>query len=262
MTILRSLNRICQLFGLDLPRGVTAISALPVYWRELRQFQMLLRRTDGRFQLTKLYPCLFDRHKESGGERSQYFLQDLYVASLVFQNDPSHHVDVGSRIDGFVAHVASFREIEVFDVRTLSPLPFNVKFTQADLTSPAFDLAEYCDSASCLHALEHFGLGRYGDPLDVDGDTKGLTNLHRMLKPGGILYLSVPIGPQRIEFNAHRVYAMDYLLQLFRGRFDVVRFTLINDSGQFCADLHLDPNSVAGNFDCRYGCGIFELRKV
>ena len=73
-------------------------------------------------------------------------------------------------------------------------------------------LAESTDSLSCLHALEHFGLGRYGDPVDYDGYLKGFDNLYRILKPGGRLYFSVPMGPQRIEFDAHRVFSMAYLL--------------------------------------------------
>jgi hypothetical protein len=37
----------------------------------------------------------------------------------------------------------------------------------------------YCDSLSCLHALEHFGLGRYGDPIDPRGHEKGITRWRR-----------------------------------------------------------------------------------
>src|SRR5439155_9836158 len=96
-----------------------------------------------------------------------------------------------------VAHVATFREIDVLDIRTVHDSIPNMRFLRADLmaTLPA-ELVGCADSASCLHALEHFGLGRYGDPIDYQGHIKGLLNLHRMLEPGGRLYLSVPIGPQ------------------------------------------------------------------
>jgi hypothetical protein len=40
------------------------------------------------------------------------------------------------------------------------------------------------DSISCLHALEHFGLGRYGDRLDPNGHETGFLKLLDMLKPG------------------------------------------------------------------------------
>src|SRR5581483_11340609 len=231
MALFRSIHRVAQLFGADASRAAMTIRYLPRYFHEYRRFKALLQQTGDSFPMTKLYPCPFDRVQDSGETTSQYLLQDLYVANRVYMNNPRRHVDVGSRIDGFVTHVASFRELEVFDVRPLSPPPFHVTFTRADLTSTAFGFDEYCDSVSCLHALEHFGLGRYGDPLDADGHKKGLHNLWRMLEHGGTLYLSVPIGPQRIEFNAHRVFSDPYLLELFRDRFVVVGFSLIDDSG-------------------------------
>jgi hypothetical protein len=72
----------------------------------------------------------------------------------------------------------------------------------------------YCDSISSLHAIEHFWLGRYGDRIDINGYIKGLNTIYWMLKKWGIFYFSVPIGPQRIEFNAHRVFSLKYLVEL------------------------------------------------
>jgi hypothetical protein len=76
------------------------------------------------------------------------------------------------------------------------------------------DMKGCCDSLSSLHAIEHFGLGRYGDPIDINGHLKAITNLHLMLKPKGKFYFSVPIGKQRIEFNAHRVFSIKYLIRI------------------------------------------------
>ena len=65
------------------------------------------------------------------------------------------HVDVGSRVDGFVAHVAAFRPIQVVDIRRLSNTVPNVTFLQADFMSTLPDsLVACCDSLSCLHALD------------------------------------------------------------------------------------------------------------
>src|SRR5205085_9848443 len=63
----------------------------------------------------------------------------------------------------------------------------------------------YGDWLSCLHALEHVGVGRYGDQVNPDGFNQGLANLARLLRPNGLLYLSVPIGMPRVEFNAQAV---------------------------------------------------------
>ena len=68
------------------------------------------------------------------------------------------------------------------------------------------EFMNYCDSVSCLHAFEHFGLGRYGDNVDASGYTKGLKAISSMLKVGGKMYLSVPVGVSKVMFNAHRVF--------------------------------------------------------
>lgn len=129
-------------------------------------------------------------------------------------SNPEKHVDIGSRVDGFVAHVASFREIEVFDIRPVTSQIPGVNFQKADLMNPSEIFSEYCDSLSCLHALEHFGLGRYGDPIDPNGYKKGLANMTKIIRPGGLFYLSVPIGKERVEFNAHRIFSPHSLVNL------------------------------------------------
>ena len=60
----------------------------------------------------------------------------------------------------------------------------NIIFRQVDFMREDQPLTDYCDSVSCLHALEHFGLGRYGDPVDPDGHLKGFRNLRRIVQGG------------------------------------------------------------------------------
>jgi hypothetical protein len=166
----------------------------------------------------RLSPRLLDCRASAGDATSEYFWQDLEVARWIFEARPLRHVDVGSRIDGFVAHVASFREVEVLDVRPMTAEIPGMKFRQADLmdsksvTQLIAGSAGFCDSLSCLHVIEHFGLGRYGDPLDPRGFDKGIRNLARLLSPGGCMYLSTPMGRERVEFNANWVFAPTTIL--------------------------------------------------
>ena len=153
--------------------------------------------------------------------------------------------------------------IEVFDVRPLSVSIPNIRFIQADLMAPVSDnLLDYCDSLSCLHALEHFGLGRYGDPVIYDGYVLGLTNFHRILKKGGKIYISVPIGPQRIEFNAHRVFSVGYLLECFEGKYHIDHFSFVDDHGDLHENSPITQSDVKHDYGCIYGCGIFEMTKL
>jgi hypothetical protein len=118
-----------------------------------------------------------------------------------------------------------------------------------------------CDSLSSLHAVEHFGLGRYGDPVDLFGHVKGFNSLAALIKPGGMLYLSMPIGPERVDFNANRVFAVQTILDLARDAFELVAFSYVDDAGDLHEGTALTPGDVAESFGCQYGCGIFEFRK-
>lgn len=254
--------RLLSIMGLEPRRSFTAVLALPGYLRDYLKFFDQHRRSTSGFRWGAPFPCLMDRAVQSGAAKGHYFHQDLFVANRVFMEKPERHIDVGSRVDGFVAHVASFRAIEVLDVRPLRGGLLNISFVQADLMSklPAA-LVECCDSVSCLHALEHFGLGRYGDPLDYEGHVRGIGNLAAMLKPRGKLYLSVPIGPHRIEFNAHRVFGMNRILEIVADAFELAAFSYVDDAGDFHPNVPVTADDAARSFGCHYGCGIFELIK-
>lgn len=213
------------------------------------------------FRIRFSMPCLGDRYDQSGAASGHYFYQDLTVARKIFERQPVRHVDVGSRVDGFVAHVAAFRTIEVFDIRPLTLHIPTILFRRADLTRLEDEFRQCCDSLSCLHAIEHFGLGRYGDEADLWGYLKGFNCLSEILKPGGILYFSTPIGPQRVDFNACRVFDIRTILDLARERFELESFSYVDDAGVFHENVALSEEFVAANCDCDYGCGIFEFRR-
>lgn len=234
----------------------------PSMLSELRQLKTQARTSTHTFPISRLNPYPHEKKQQSGTAKGHYFHQDLLVARRIFESKPEKHVDVGSRVDGFVAHVAAYRNIEVLDIRPMDSHVVNIQFKQADLMSPPPEMSGYCDSLSCLHAIEHFGLGRYGDPIDFEGHIKGLNSLHAILKTGGTLYLSCPIGPQRIEFNAHRVFAVKYLLSLFEGRFKLRTFSYVDDRGDLHENAPLNEEMLNANFGCQYGCGIFELIKT
>jgi hypothetical protein len=248
-------------FGIDLIKGKAAIKNLPITVKEYSVLRKQNSESADRWPINFKSPNFFDRGESCGVTSGHYFLQDLLVARRIYERTPQKHVDVGSRIDGFVAHVAVFREIEVFDIRSINEKVPNVNFVQKDLTKPDERFADYCDSLSCLHALEHFGLGRYGDSLDVDGWIKGFEVLSDMLKRDGIMYLSVPIGHERIEFNGQRVFSIRRVHQLYSNKFDLVGFSYIDDDGDLHENIPDDLTNPDADLGLNYGCGIFELRK-
>jgi SAM-dependent methyltransferase len=216
---------------------------------------------DSKFYFGRKYPIIKDRFSQSGVMNGHYFHQDLFVARKIFTNNPVRHLDIGSRTDGFVAHVAVFRKIEIMDIRDQKSKVRNITFRKADLMQLPDDMMNAFDSVSSLHAIEHFGLGRYGDPIDYFGYLKAIDNITRILQPGGKFYFSVPIGSQRIEFNAHRVFSVRYLIDLFSENFILNSFSYIDDKGDFFEEVVLEKSEIDRNWGCKYGCGIFELSK-
>lgn len=256
----RKLFSIARLFGVDIHTFISGCSSFPYFLRDLHEFG---KKSKGSFGKILLNPCFKDRLEQSGVAQGHYFHQDLYVAQKIFNLCPERHVDIGSRIDGFVAHVASFRQVEVMDVRTPPKPVEGISFLKLDLTQPLpSKFEEYCDSLSCLHALEHFGLGRYGDPINPEGHVVGLSNLKTILKKNGNLFLSVPIGPQRVEFNAHRVFDIVTILRCTEGDFYLAEFAYVDDNGDLHRNVVIDKSSIDSNFGCYYGCGIFHFVKT
>jgi Caenorhabditis protein of unknown function, DUF268 len=252
---LRGLGSALLYLGID-PRGLGHLRHIPKYLSQYRAF----KRLGG--QISHRFPVLADYSEQAGAGKGQYFHQDLLVASFVHQRNPVRHVDVGSRIDGFVAHVASFRRIEVMDVRALDPVGHeNIAFIQANLMDPTTAPSGTADSISCLHAIEHFGLGRYGDPLDPHGHLKGFENIVRMLKLGGTLYISFPIAAtNQVHFNAHRAFAPRDVLTWLPdpGCLELTRFDYVDDAGA----LHQNVDLLNQAVNVTYGCGIYTFKRL
>jgi SAM-dependent methyltransferase len=205
--------------------------------------------------ITALFPILHERYTQAGEAAGHYFHQDLWAARKIYKANPRRHVDVGSCLAGFVAHLLVFREVEVIDVRPLTSEVDGLAFIQGDATELRGLEDDSIESISSLHAAEHFGLGRYGEPVDPLAHVKFMHALARVLKPGGRLYFAVPCGREKLCFNAHRVLSPQSVVAAFH-RLDLVSFSCVKDDGHLVEDC--PPTDVASD---AYGCGLFEFTK-
>ncbi|WP_251824969.1 DUF268 domain-containing protein [Campylobacter jejuni] len=188
---------------------------------------------DSRFQIDKQYDyvCLYDKYDNNGsGIDNGYFIQDIWGARKVIENKPSIHYDVGSSVNGFIAHLLAAKiKVVLFDIRAMEDNKFDTDFlkcndmsgiyyTQTNATNLEEVKDNSVDSLSALCSVEHFGLGRYGDPIEPDAWEKALRSFQRVLKTGGKLYFSVPIGNEnRVCFNAHRVFKPETIIEIFES---------------------------------------------
>lgn len=246
-----------EAFQIQPKRIKKAISALPWYLRSLKQF-----RTQTSWPIV-FDPQLLDRDEE-GGSHGEYFWQDLWVAKKIIETAPQRHVDVGSRLDGFIAHLACVRDVDVLDIRPTYITVERIHFHQVDI----FDLPKkweaVADCVTCLHTIEHFGLGRYGDPINAEGWKLGLENLKKILKPGGTLWLSTPIGQERVCFNAHRIFSPLTIVNAAKELgLELQSFSFLTrdklNTGDFITSTHVE-NDMAFLASQRYGVGIFQLQ--
>jgi len=251
---MRPLVRASRTLGFDPQSFISNLLAVPAFIRDWRTYVQDAPHSM-RPALRNLYPVLNDARNQAGNLNDHYFRQDLWAAQRIFGAHPTRHIDIGSRIDGFIAHLLVFMPVTVVDLRLLDREVPGLTFVREDATSMAGFADNSVESLSSLHAAEHFGLGRYGDRVDPDSCFAFMRALERVLAPAGRLYFSVPIGKERVEFNAHRVFDVETILNAFPS-LTLASFSFIDDAGAFHPDAH--PTRVPPS---DYACGLFEFHK-
>jgi len=203
------------------------------------------------------WPCLDDRTTTTTFDR-HYVFHTAWAARCLKTINPERHVDISSSLF-FGSIVSAFVPIDFYDYRPAELNLSQLQSRHADILHLPFADASV-SSLSCMHVVEHIGLGRYGDPFDPDGDLKAMAELRRVLAMGGSLLFVVPLGTSaKIMFNAHRVYSYDQVLTCFEG-FDLVEFALIPEDkrdGSLIYNAHKEE--LAGQ---EYACGCFWFRKI
>lgn len=197
------------------------------------------------------HPCLLDRTPSTGFD-PHYLHQARWALQRLHASAPPTHVDVGSDLM-FAAMAAVITPVTTVDIRPAPPA-IGARPVRASLLELPFASASI-PSLSCLHVLEHVGLGRYGDPLDTAGSDRAAAELDRVLAPGGQLLLSLPIGRPRVCFNAHRVHAPGRPLEWF-GELELTGFAAVDDDGRFL------PRSTPAELDgADYACGFYHFTR-
>lgn len=201
-----------------------------------------------------LLPQLADRTDSTPFDR-HYLYHPAWAARILETTRPKEHVDIGSILQ-FATITSAFIPTKFFDFRP-APLELTgLSSGPADLTALPFADGSI-SSLSCMHVLEHIGLGRYGDPIDPDGDLKAVRELVRVLAPGGNLLVVTPVGRKRIQFNAHRIYDHEEFASYF-APLELVEFALIEELGAR-GPITNPPAELARAQS--YGCGCFWLRR-
>jgi SAM-dependent methyltransferase len=232
------------------PKPIVGLLGLPAYLQDWRSFN---RYSSGeRLRLADSYPCLVDRVTATPFD-PHYFYQSAWLARRLGAARPLVHVDIGSSVlmIGVLSGLVDTVFLDYRPLRVILPGLYSVAATTTQL--PFADGT--IDSLSCLHVIEHIGLGRYGDPVDPDGSRKAALELQRVMRPGGRLYLSAPVGRERVCFNAHRVFAPETLPAWMR-KLRLRDFAFVDDAGRF-----VEGDSVSAAAPCSYACGMYAFER-
>lgn len=256
MNIFKSIYLLLSDFSIYPLEMITRLRGIPYYLANLRLWSKENTAPSFQIRLSELRFLSWERFASAGGTRGHYFHQDLWVASDIYRLNIRSHVDVGSRLDGFIAHLLPFCSVTFVDLRPLNLDHVNFNFIQGTITNLPFKDSSI-SSLSCLHVIEHIGLGRYGDTIDPEGFRKAANELVRVLAPGGRLFLSTPVGVERLVFDAHRIFDPLTVVETFAPA-KLASFHLISDAG----DRMIPDASFAEARRCKYGCGIFVFQGV
>lgn len=213
------------------------------------------RRMPGSEQLRlgDLNPSL---HERTGSHEfdAHYFYLNAWAMRRVFATRPSVHFDVASQTP-FVTALSAVLPVCYLDYRPLAVHLSGLRSIAANVVLLPLR-SNSVRSLSCLHVAEHIGLGRYGDPLDPSGTIKAAAELSRVLAPSGELLFALPVGRQRVCFNAHRIHSAVAIREKFAD-LELCEYSGVGDDGVFKELIALD------HFDRDdYACGMFRFRKA
>lgn len=219
----------------------------------LSDYLKFKRFNDERFdaKFSDFYPCIKDKTFKTNFD-AHYVYHTSWAARKVKEINPTKHTDISSSLF-FSGIVSAFIPVDFYDYR-----PANLKLS--GLTSGCVDLTHLpfgdssINSLSCMHTVEHIGLGRYGDKIDPNGDLQAISELKRVLAKNGSLLFVVPIGKPKIEFNAHRIYSFEQITDYFK-ELTLKEFSIIPDNAKETGIIYNTTKEQAD--EQKYGCGCF-----
>lgn len=234
--------------------NIKNVFLFPLFLLDYFRFTRSSLKQEKRFSIkfSDIYICMTEKTTKTNFD-SHYLYHTAWAARVLSRTRPDFHVDISSSLS-FTTLVSAFVPIKSYDYRPAEIKLSNFSSKKADLVRLPFQ-DKSINSLSCMHTIEHVGLGRYGDKIDPRGDIKSISELKRVLSSCGDLIIVVPIGRPRIKYNAHRIFSYKQINEYFSD-LTLIEFSLVTDNGEFIQNA---LEEIANNQS--YGCGCFWFRK-
>ncbi len=235
---------------INVKRAILAFPRHAKYFIDLATYKRL--ENSEHLEFLDLDPRIHEATDDAGvGKESLY--QNVWAFQLIIKNKADTHVDVGSNTL-FLGMLSVIKKVIFIDLRPFDCNLNNLEFRQGSILNLPFE-NDSIESMSCLHTIEHIGLGRYGDPLDPDGSKKAIKELQKKVAQGGNLYISVPVGRHHTAFNCHRVFSPQHIIDAF-DEMQLVELSGIGSDNLLHRNIEIDKLS-----NLEYSLGLFWFKK-
>jgi SAM-dependent methyltransferase len=143
-----------------------------------------------------------------GGDLCVGFFTEMFAAGRIPIPQGAKVLEIGcAEVDWLTPMKARRPDLTLVgvDQRQHEERPGADLLVRGDLMQRALFKPATFDVAIAISVIEHVGIGRYGDPVERDGDSMAMANLHYWLKPDGFLYMDVPYRHDGLstEFRAY-----------------------------------------------------------
>lgn len=223
----------------------------------------IFRFMDDYFKYKKIYrgvyplrlsPIFYE--KTSKSRFDPHYAYQAYWATkrIVSEKLPKMHLDISSSVT-FITQLCGILPVVHLEFRPPSVMLSSYRGIRGDIGRLPFK-SQSVESLSCLHVIEHVGLGRYGDCLDADACWNAMRELERVIVSGGRFLMTVPVGKPAVYFNANIVFAAHDIVRAMKG-LQLREFSLIQDDGTY-----IENTSLSRASDMSYGLGMFDFRRA
>ena len=117
------------------------------------------------------------------------------------------------------------------------------------------------DAVVSISTIEHMGFGVFGDKVIPDADVKAFQIVHRLLKPGGIGIITVPVVDSTNPWYHKTTFFSQDRIELVTRPFQVLEHRLLGRNAHWQTDAEIDyfsPTTEIGS----YNVHLLTLRKA